>query len=54
MTATSAFRRVSSLVLCSAILVLLAACGVKPPHVDPPPGNGPDTFPRTYPSPDEE
>ncbi len=34
--------------LCANIL-LLCACGVKPPYVDPPQGAEHDTFPRSYP-----
>jgi hypothetical protein len=33
----------------SLLLGGLAACGVKPSHVDPPQGEKNDTFPRTYP-----
>jgi hypothetical protein len=50
--------RKSALAFCfSASLLLLsmltAACGVKPSHVDPPPGAENTDFPRTYPAPDE-
>jgi hypothetical protein len=40
--------------LCVLLLLtgLVAACGVKPHHVDPPVDSGADTFPRTYPAPD--
>lgn len=39
---------------CAALLLLclLAACGVKPGHVDPPEGT-PSNYPRTYPNPAE-
>ncbi len=29
--------------------IILGACGVKPPYVDPPQGIKHDTFPKTYP-----
>jgi len=38
------------LCLCLA-LGLLAGCGVKPSHVDPPQGAEADHFPRVYPDP---
>ncbi len=34
------------------LLCLLASCGVKPGHVDPPEG-APSNYPRTYPNPAE-
>lgn len=34
-----------------ACLLLTAACGIKPAHVDAPPGSDPKVFPRTYPDP---
>ncbi len=36
------------LVIC---VVLLAGCGIKPNHVDPPEGAEESTFPNVYPSP---
>ena len=32
-------------------LILLAGCGIKPNHVDPPEGAEESTFPNVYPSP---
>lgn len=40
--------RPALLVLC---LILLAGCGIKPNHVDPPEGAEESTFPNVYPSP---
>jgi len=42
---------VRALVLAAAVAGLLAACGVKPDDVSPPPGADPRAFPRTYPNP---
>jgi hypothetical protein len=41
--------RLAMLSLC--VVLTLTACGVKPPDVDPPQGEGHDNFPRTYPDP---
>jgi len=30
--------------------LLIAACGIKPGHLDPPASDKPNQFPRTYPS----
>lgn len=40
-----------ALVLAAAAAGLLAACGVKPDDVSPPPGADPRAFPRPYPNP---
>jgi uncharacterized protein YceK len=37
--------------ICLCVMGLLSGCGVKPSHVDPPPGVKVDTFPKTYPNP---
>ncbi len=40
--------------LCALLLatVLLAGCGIKPGHVEPPEGVDKTAFPKTYPAPD--
>ena len=43
--------RLAMLSLC--VILTLAACGVKPPDVDPPQGED-DQFPRTYPAPEND
>ena len=42
-------RRLWQAVLLTAVLGI-AACGIKPAAVDPPPSDEPDRFPRTYPT----
>ena len=37
------------LFLCLALAA--GGCGIKPGNVDPPPGAGKDSFPKTYPAP---
>ena len=49
--------RKSASALCFTVGLLLlsmsvAACGIKPGHVDPPPGAEDTVFPRTYPVPE--
>lgn len=39
------------LFLMAAALLSLAACGIKPDHVDPPQGAEDSTFPAEYPNP---
>lgn len=41
--------RITVLFLSLALPLALAACGVKPDHVDPPPHVKTDTYPHTYP-----
>jgi hypothetical protein len=44
-------RTIASLPLYVMIVLLVAACGIKPAEVDPPQGHKSDRFPRTYPDP---
>ncbi|MGB4101779.1 MAG: hypothetical protein WBK91_07750 [Alphaproteobacteria bacterium] len=46
-------QRMAFFALMIVMTGFLSACGVKPPHVDPPANGGTDTFPRTYPNPRE-
>ncbi|MBK9584702.1 MAG: hypothetical protein KA099_03740 [Alphaproteobacteria bacterium] len=43
--------RPASSTLLMLFLILLAGCGIKPNHVDPPEGAEESTFPNVYPSP---
>ncbi len=43
-----------AVILCAALAALVAGCGKKPSHVDPPPGVGADVFPRVYPDPNTD
>jgi len=44
-------RQYGPLIPLLAIALLMAACGIKPGHLEPPPGST-GTFPQTYPAPD--
>lgn len=35
-----------------ATAVMIAGCGIKPNHLDQPPGTEPNEFPRDYPQPE--
>ncbi len=45
------FLRPASSALLMICVLLLAGCGIKPNHVDPPEGAEKSTFPNVYPSP---